>query len=96
MADIEEYLNNFLKIHENDGKKLGIDEKNPIVKRSNETYKVEDDDFIIKKDVKEMLQYATFYWLRLASLKPHVKENAEMMWGVHIPYAENILDIRPN
>lgn len=30
------------------------------------------------------------------SLKPHVKENAEIKWGVHIPYAENILDIRPN
>jgi hypothetical protein len=49
-----------------------------------------------------MVQYATLYWLRLQSLKPHVRESAELKWENgggnshhHLVYVNNILDIRP-
>eukprot|EP00347_Sterkiella_histriomuscorum_P004668 403359564 len=66
-------------------------------KRSNETYKLHDEQYIIKHNSKDIVQYATFYWLRLQSLKPHVRESAELKWekDQHLTYVTNILDIRP-
>ena len=98
MADIQQYLQNFLKIEESDALALGVTPDQPLHKVSNETYKIHDEKYIISNKSKEMLQYATFYWLRLQSLKPHVREAAEMKWEQdgHITYVNNILDIRPN
>lgn len=47
---------------------------------------------------KEILQYATFYWLRLQALKPSVKEVAEIKWQSdhNLVYVNFILDTKPN
>ena len=44
-----------------------------------------------------MLQYATFYFLRLNSIKPAVREVAEIRWekDANLQYVQNILDTRP-
>ena len=44
------------------------------------------------------MQYATFYWLRLKSITPHVKEVAEIKWEKdhNLTYVNNILDTKPN
>ena len=44
-----------------------------------------------------MLQYATFYWLRLQALKPAVREIAEIRWEKdnNLIYVNNILDTKP-
>jgi len=96
MAEIEEYLSNFLKLEDAEAKTMGIGKG--LAKRTNETYKVQDEKFIIQAKSKEMLQYATFYWLRLQSLKAHVKEACEMKWAKdhHLIYVNNILDIKPH
>lgn len=46
---------------------------------------------------KEILQYATFYWLRLQALKPAVREIAEIRWEKDnaLVYVNNILDTKP-
>lgn len=75
-------------------------------KHSNLTYKMMDEQFLVDQKPKEMLQYATLYWLRLQSLRPAVRENAEILWEnnpiigqshSHQPlvYVNNILDIKP-
>lgn len=60
-----------------------------------------DELYMIRAQVtqnKELLQYATFYWLRLQALKPHIKEVAEIKWqdDGHLVYVNNILDTKPN
>jgi DNA polymerase delta subunit 2 len=47
---------------------------------------------------KEILQYATLYWLRLQAIKPHLKEVAEIKWqdDNNLVYVQNILDTKPN
>jgi DNA polymerase delta subunit 2 len=72
-----------------------------LVRKSNETYKMNDSSYIIRTQTtknKEILQYATFYWLRLQSIKPHVKEVAEIKWEKdhNLNYVNNILDTKPN
>ena len=46
----------------------------------------------------EVLQYATFYYLRLSALKPMVIERAELKWkgDKKLQFHKNILDIKPN
>ncbi len=55
MADIEQYLKNFLKIEESDSKTLGISSDQPLHKVSNETYKIHDEKYMIANKSKEML-----------------------------------------
>ncbi len=98
MAEIEEYLNNFLKLETKEKLEYEVNKGQTIIKKSNETYKMLDDQFIIKKKSKEMIQYATLYWIRLQSIKPHVKELAEIKWEKdnYLNIVNNILDIRPH
>lgn len=99
MAEIEQYLEQFLKLEESHQKVYneGTSAQSPFTRRSNETYKLQDEDFIIKDKKSELIQYATFYWLRLQSLRPHVKEMAEFKWGDDDPkFVNNILDIKPS
>ncbi len=61
--NIETLLTNFLKLEEKIGSSAA-----PLVRKSNETYKMDDSSYIIRTQTtknKEILQYATFYWLRL-------------------------------
>lgn len=89
MAEIHDYLNNFLKLEEKS-------QEAHQVRQSNASYKLRDEDFIIREKKTDLIQYATFYWLRLQSLRTHVKDMAEMKWGENNPkFVTNILDIRP-
>jgi DNA polymerase delta subunit 2 len=78
--NIENYLTNFLTLEE---KKPKAASSEPLERRSNPTYKMDDSSFFIRTQQsqnKEILQFATLYWLRLQSIKPHVKEVAEIKW----------------
>ena len=90
-----QFLENYLKIDEQKRKEFKLSEDNPFTRRSNETYKMLDEDFVIKDKKCDLIQYATFYWLRLQSIKPFVKENAEITWVDDHRYVTNILDIKP-
>ena len=62
---------------------------------------MQDDLYMIRAQQtlnKEILQYATFYWLRLQALKPHLREVAEIKWekDYNLVYVNNILDTKPN
>lgn len=91
---LESYLQEFIK----------AEEKVPhaaVQRRSNETYKMSDSVYIIRQQqtqTKEVLQYATFYWLRLQALKPAVREVAEIRWEKdnNLVYVNNILDTKPD
>lgn len=94
--NIERYLTDFLSLEEKQQQKT-----TPIVKRSNTTYRLHDELYFIRGQqtkTKEILQYATFYWLRLQALKPAVKEVAEIKWQDenHLQFVKNILDTKPN
>ena len=95
---IEALLTNFLKLEET---KSHAALSGTLTRKSNETYKMNDSSYIIRAQTtknKEILQYATFYWLRLKSLTPHVKEVAEIKWEKdhNLTYVNNILDTKPN
>ncbi len=93
--NIEKLLTDFLSVEEK------IPSAGPLTRKSNPTYKMDDSSYFIRPQTtanKEILQYATFYWLRLQSLKPHVKEVAEIRWEKdhNLVYVNNILDTKPN
>lgn len=98
MADIRQFLEDFLTLEEKERIELGMTEQESIPRKSNDTYKILDDEFVIKDKKQDLHQYATFYWLRLQSLKPHVKELAEIKWedDHRLQYVTNLLDIKPN
>lgn len=83
-----------------DREELGmpLDEHQPIVRVSNPTYKMTDEEYYLREKKKDIVQFATFYWLRLQSLMPQVKEAAEIKWHKtkNLKWVNNILDIRPN
>ena len=96
--NIEKYLTNFLTLEETKAKAPSSE---PLERRSNPTYKMDDSSFFIRTQQsqnKEILQFATLYWLRLQSIKPAVKEVAEIKWEKdhNLTYVQNILDTKPN
>jgi hypothetical protein len=47
MADIQQYLDNFLKLEEQESQDLLLTSGDSLHKRSNETYKLLDEQFIV-------------------------------------------------
>ena len=55
-----------------------------------------DERFVYKPKTKDMIQYATLYWVRLQTIKPDVKEMAEIRWPKQdYETVNNILEIKP-
>lgn len=66
-----------------------------MVRKSNASYKNMTERFTIEQSKDELVQYATFYYQRLNTLKPVVKESAQIRWKDHkVEYIDNILDIK--
>ena len=70
-----------------------------LTRESNSTYQMQNQKYIVHRQAKEsMLQYATLYFHRLETLKPEVREAAELKWGKEhkqVKFVGNILDIKP-
>lgn len=91
---LEQYLEEFLLAE------AKAPEGGAVARRSNGSYRMHDEVYMIRQQQtlsKEVLQYATFYWLRLQALKPAVREIAEIRWqnDNHLVYVNNILDTKP-
>lgn len=70
-------------------------EPGSLVRKSNATYKPLNERFQISQSKDELVQYATFYYQRLNSLKPQVLDAAQAKWrGAKTKYMDNILDIK--